>query len=234
MKPREERAARSSFLNFDLSSFRRARIVAAYFAGCVLLLEGACVQLNKSYPEKQFYSLEVARTAATANPGTGHVLRVRRFVVAPQYEGRELVYRTGDLQFESDFYHEWFVQPGAVLTQQTLNWLAASGIFQAVLDSGSRLDETLTLEGHVTALYGDYRDKSAPKAVLELRVRVIGENESRPPILFHQDYRQAITVADETPEALVKGLNEELQLILSLLEEDLRRMKLTANTSAKP
>jgi cholesterol transport system auxiliary component len=193
-------------------------------------MESGCIQLNKSYPEKQFYSLDVPRASAQATPAFSKVLRIRRFVVAPQFEGRELVYRTGDLQFESDFYHEWFVSPSAVLTQQTQNWLAASGLFQAIIDSGSRLDEALTLEGYVSALYGDYRDKAAPKAVLEMGVRLIGEDEGRPPILFHQDYRQAITVADESPEALLKGWNEELQVILGLLEEDLRRAKLTTTS----
>ena len=214
---------------------RSIGMLTVLLAGSVLLLEGACVQLNKSYPDKQLYSLEVSRAAAPlTNSASGPVLRIRRFVVAPQFEGRELVYRTGELQFESDFYHEWFVQPNAVLTQQTHNWLSASGLFEAVLDSSSKLDETLTLEGYVGALYGDYRDKAAPKAVLDLHVRMITEGESRSRMLFNQDYRQAISVPDESPEALVKGWNEELQLILSLLEEDLRRVKLISKTPAKP
>jgi len=210
---------------------RTCQRVCCFVAGAVLLLEGGCLKLNQSYPEKQFYSLEVPRSAAQANPARGTVLRIRRFVVAPQFEGRGLVYRTGELQFESDFYHEWFVSPSAVLTQQTHNWLAASGLFQAVLDSGSRLDETATLEGYVSALYGDYRDKAAPKAVLELGVRLISEDGSRSQILFHQEYRQAMTVADESAEALVKGWNEEFQLILNVLEEDLRRTKVSTDSS---
>jgi len=209
-------------------------VLPAILLGTLLLVEGGCLNLTKSYPEKQFYSLEVPRTSAETHPTIGSVLRVQRFVAAPQFEGRELVYRTGDLQFESDFYHEWFVSPSAVVTQQTHNWLAASGLFQSVLDSNSGLDESLAMEGYISALYGDYRVKTAPKAIMELRVRLIGEGQGRSKILFQQEYRQAITVADESPEALVKGWNDELQSILAALEDDLRRGKVSANSSGKP
>ena len=230
----EHRDVRAQLLTFKLSTVIPANALIGFLAGAALLLGAGCLTLNKSYPEKQFYSLEVPRTSTDTHPAIGSVLRVQRFVAAPQFEGRELVYRTGDLQFESDFYHEWFVSPSAVVTQQTHNWLAASGLFQSVLDSNSGLDESLTLEGYISALYGDYRVKTAPKAVLELRVRMIGEGQGRTKILFQQEYRQAMTVADETPVALVKGWNDELQAILAALEDDLRRGKLNTGSSDKP
>jgi cholesterol transport system auxiliary component len=193
----------------------------------VLLLAAGCVQLNKTYPEKRFYSLALTRAGEQAASPSDKILRVRRFLVAPQFEGREFVYRTGNLQYESDYYNEWFVSPGALLTEETFNWLAASGLFHAVLDGGSTIEESVMLEGYVTALYGDFREAPAPKAVLELRIHVIEADGRRPRILFHQSYRQAITVADESPGSLVKGWNSDLEQILSAVEEDLRQALVT-------
>jgi hypothetical protein len=48
--------------------------------------------------------------------------------------------------------------------------------------------------------------------------------------VLQQDYRQAVTVADESPGTLVKGWNDELQQILTSLEEDLRRTDILAKT----
>jgi cholesterol transport system auxiliary component len=189
----------------------------------VLLLATGCVQLNKAYPEKRFYSLALTRAGDQAASPSDKILRVRRFLVAPQFEGREFVYRTGDLQYESDYYNEWFVSPGALLTEQAYNWLAASGLFHAVLDGGSTIEESVVLEGYVTALYGDFRDTAAPKAILEFRIHVIEADGRRPRLLFHQSYRQAATVVDESPGSLLKGWNSDLEQILSAVEEDLRR-----------
>ena len=200
--------------------------------GLFFLLLGlaGCIQLTKSFPEKQFYSLEVSRQGAVSSPAPGTILRVRRFLATPQIESRGLVYRTGELQYESDFYHEWFVAPSDLVTQQTQNWMAASSLFEHVLESASALEETHAIEGAITGLYGDYRDRTAPKAILEIRARLTGETASRSQIVFDQDYRQAITVPDESPGALVKAWNEELHQILTSLEADLRR----SSALAKP
>jgi cholesterol transport system auxiliary component len=191
--------------------------------GLMSLGLAGCLQLNKSYPEKQFYALEVSRPGGASATAPGAILRVRRFAAAPQFEGRGLVYRTGEWRYESDFYHEWFIAPSALVTHQVERWLAASGLFRHVLDPGSALEETQALEGTIEELYGDYRDATAPKAVLALRVRLSREAAGVSRIVLDQDYRQAVTVPDESPDALVRAWNEELQAILAGLEADLRR-----------
>jgi uncharacterized lipoprotein YmbA len=211
-------------MNSDLQVVSRSVVLA------LLVALSGCIEITKSYPEKQFYAFETARQGAKSSLVPGTILRVRPFPAAPKFEGRELVYRTGEFQYESDFYNEWLVAPNAILTQQVQNWLAASGLFQYVLDGSSMLDETHVLEGSITALYGDYRDKTSPKAVMELRVRLIHESGNHSDIVLQQDYRQAVTVADESPGTLVKGWNDELQQILTALEEDLRRTDILAKT----
>lgn len=207
---------------------RPSRLTVRTVALVLLVSLTGCIELNKGFPEKRFYSLEAGRQGGPASPAAGTILKIRRFPIAPEFEGRELVYRTGELQYESDFYHEWFVSPGAMFTQQIQNWMAASGLFQTVLDGSSVIEETHLLEGSITALYADVREKTAPRAVLEMRVRLVQERAGRSTILFQQDYRQAASMADDSPGALVTAWNEDLRQVLTLLEEDLRRADLLA------
>jgi hypothetical protein len=72
----------------------------------------------------------------------------------------------------------------------------------------------------VTGLYGDYRATPA-KAVLGLQFFLVHEASSPADILLHQEYRQEVELMEKSPEALVKGWNEALRLILTALDEDL-------------
>lgn len=130
------------------------------------------------------------------------------------------MYRTDDVRYEADFYNEWFVSPNAMLTEQVMNWLTNAGLFQYVMDSSAPLSATRILDGTVTALYGDYRATS-PKAVLGLQFFLIDQAASPADIVWHQEYRQEVEVTERSPEALVRGWNAALRLILTALDEDL-------------
>lgn len=185
----------------------------------VLVLDG-CVSLSKSYPEKHYYALDAVRQGGTVVSLPGTVLRIRKFRAAAAFEGKELVYRTSDGRYEEDFYNEWFVRPNAMLTQQVRNWLTATGLFQYVMDSSGPLPATHTLEGTVTALYGDYRATPA-KAVLGLQFFLLLETSSEP--ILQREYRKEIELSEKSPDGLVNGWNSALQLILSALDEDLKQ-----------
>jgi cholesterol transport system auxiliary component len=188
--------------------------------GVILLACGGCVSLSASYPEKHYYALEVARPGEPLLPVSQAVLKVRKFRISPSFEGKEFVYRISEARYEADFYNEWFIPPHAMLTQQVLNWLTEGNVFQYVMDSTGPVSATHSLEGSVTGLYGDYRATPA-KAVLGLQFFLVHEASSPADILLHQEYRQEVELMEKSPEALVKGWNEALRLILTALDEDL-------------
>ena len=150
------------------------------------------------------------------------VLEVRRFTIDSAFAGRGLVYRTGQFEYESDFYSEFLVSPAAMITERTRNWLSGSGLFKRVLDIASQIDPTHTLEANITALYGDLRDKTSPVARMEVRFFLLKAQAGEEPIpVFGQTYESSVGIESEGPEGLLDALDRCLIDILSDLERDL-------------
>jgi hypothetical protein len=88
-------------------------------------------------------------------------------------------------------------------------------------DPASKVDATHGLGGNVSALFADYRDASAPKAVLAVEFFVADNRGKTEEIVFQRSYREEITLTDRAPESLVRGWNTALGKILTALEKDL-------------
>ena len=182
------------------------------FSGC-----GSTITYDKTQ-----YVLDPGRTDAPVTVASEAVLEVRRFMIDSAFSGKNLIYRTGELEYETDFYHEFLVSPAAMIREATRNWLAQSNRFTRVVDAGGYVEPTYTLEANITALYGDVRDKDAPKAVMELRVFLLKVEGSRDPRVLHSRVYSATREASTAdPDGLVSGFNACLQTILSDLEKDL-------------
>lgn len=191
----------------------------------LLTLVTGCLNLNKSYPEKRLFVLDVSPTPRAATSNSPVVLKINKFRVSPLYGGRQMVYRTGDLQYESDFYDEWFISPSSLLTQQFHSWFSKSGQFQYVLMGTNHLEPTHLVEGKVSEFYGDYRASSSPKAILGIDLQVV-EGLRREHIVFQRTYHREVSLSDRSPDTLAGGLTEALPLVLVEFEKELSQMDL--------
>jgi cholesterol transport system auxiliary component len=198
-------------------------------ASCALLLAagftGACFSFEKSYPEKRFYVLDTVREDASPRPAEGPVLRLTDFNISPRYEGKGFVTSRDDLSFESDFYNEFFIGPAEIIEGELREWLEGSGRFSLVTDPSSRVEADFLLTGNVPALFGDFREEGAPKAVLEIQFLLLDEEFSRSRVLFQNNYRQAVAIPDTSPGALARGWNQGLEMIFKALEADLHGLE---------
>jgi cholesterol transport system auxiliary component len=183
------------------------------------LLGSGCLG-RRSYSKHQFV-LAAARPAQPPGQTRNIVVAVRAFTVDPTYDSRGLLYRKGESEYQSDFYHEFLIAPQALITSQTRNWLAQSGLFQTVLEPGSLLDATHVLEGSVLALYGDLRGQDLPQAVLQIRFFLIATQDSKFQVVFTRDYRASCPAREKTADALVAAQDQCLAQILTELEKDL-------------
>ena len=197
--------------------FRRCACVPTILL--LALLGSGCLGRH-TYTKRQFV-LEAARPAQPPGQARDIVLAVRTFTIDPAYSSRGLVYRKGESQYEPDFYHEFLTAPQDLITSQTRNWLAQSGLFKTVLEPGSLLQATHVLEGNVLALYGDLRGPSLPQAVLQIRFFLIATKDSKFQIVFTRDYQASHQAQEKTADALVAALDQCLVQILSNLEKDL-------------
>lgn len=180
---------------------------------------GGC-SLKQAAPIKHSYLVE-AKRADPPRPGTeASVLRVRNVQVNAPFDGRGFVYRRSEYQYHSDFYNEFLVPPRALFTEQIAQWLSTSGLFKLVEVSG-HTDATYGVEGTVSALYGDFRDKQAPKAVLALHFVLRDEQPRSTQAFWAHRYNEEVPLEHSTPEALAAGWSTALQKILAALEKDL-------------
>jgi cholesterol transport system auxiliary component len=177
-----------------------------------------CLDLKKSYPEKRSFVLDVGEPQREARENGTIVVKINKLRVSPLFAGRAMVYRIADLQYESDFYNEWFVAPAALVTQQVHHWLSQISGFQLVGLGMNHLDPTHLLQGTVTEFYGDFRD--TPLAVLGLDVHVLDAMHAHQP-LFRRSYHQEVPLGDRSPDALARGLTEALRLALVDMAKDL-------------
>lgn len=193
------------------------RAVFACLAFVVAAAAG-CLDFKKGYPEKRSFVLDVGTPQVEAPSNGTIVLKINKLRVSPLFAGRAMVYRVADLQYESDFYDEWFIAPGTLLTQQVQHWLSQSAGFQLVIAGTNHVEPTHLLEGTVTEFYGDFR--ADPRAVLGLELQLLDALHERPPF-FRRTYHHDVPLGDRSSEALARGLTEALRVVLVELAKDI-------------
>jgi cholesterol transport system auxiliary component len=198
--------------------------------GLVVATASGCVDFKKTYPEKRSYVLDVGVPSQDVPSKGAIVLKINKFRVSPLLAGRAMVYRVADLQYESDFYDEWFVAPAALVTQQVQQWIARSSGFDMVMLGMNHVEPTHLLEGTVTEFYGDFR--AAPKAVFGIEVHLLDALHDRQAFL-RRTYRREVPLKDRSSEALAAGLTEALRTVLVEVTEDLAAVRPAASGSGR-
>jgi cholesterol transport system auxiliary component len=196
-----------------------------YSLAFLIIIITGCSGLSKSYPERSYFMFEVPPVAQKAAPVKGAIAEVSRFNVSPGSEGKEFIYRTGELSYESDFYNQFFRPPGAMLTEITIRWLRDTGLFQDVLSTVTQAGANYFIEANVVQLYGDYR--TSPKAVMQIQFLLLkystdSSYDDNTGIVFAKSYTSEIPIASKTPNDLMTGWNTALGDILNAFLADLK------------
>ncbi len=196
-----------------------AAVIAVTLVGCTL---------SRPSPVKQTYLIQVQPTtqkSATPRPLT---LKIGSIQVASAFRGRSLVYRLSDLNYESDFYNEYFVSPAAMISEATATWLAASGIFREVLPAGANANGDYVLEGFVSEFYGDDRDKGKPAAVIAAKFFLIDNSRLSGVPVWQTELAQRVPMQSRSPEHVAAALNAALAAMLGDLTAQLAAASLPA------
>ncbi len=193
----------------------------------LLMLAGTpwgCSGLKKEPVSKQYYDLNPqVQVPPREKPDQGHTLLVKNFSIDAAFDSHGFTYQIGDHEYVTDYYHEFISYPARLITEKTSDILYASELFKPVLNP-SRQDIAYRLSGKINRLSGDFKDRSRPRAVVE--IRMILEKNMGPafsPILNHV-FMAEIPIPDTGPDSLVSGWNHALSKILIRLMDEYRRI----------
>lgn len=143
-------------------------------AGTAALALGGCGLSERPYLQRTQWPLLVTRPVSLPPRPGGRVLLVRAIRAAPGLGVRGLQTLRANGSMETGFYEEWLVPPAEAIENDLRLWMAASGLFSAVLAPGSRLAADLVMEGELTAFWAD---PAAQRARVALGIVLL--NQSR-------------------------------------------------------
>lgn len=192
--------------------------LAALAAAAAFVLAGCT--LSRPAPVKQTFLLDPAPVPAVARAQAG-ALRVAVINVAGPFRGKAFVVRESDLEYVSDFYYEFIVAPSAMIGEATVRALVQAGVFARVMPPGTAADADWILDGFVSALYADNRDRSNPAAVLTITF-YLTRTDALPAVPFwSREYTRRVPMASVDPHLHAAALNKALGEILGELARDL-------------
>jgi uncharacterized lipoprotein YmbA len=199
-------------------------IAATLFCGCA----------SHAHWKKEAFAL-TAPSGEVGSAAHTNALALHRVTVSPFFAGQPLVYRTGEQSYERDPYAQFLVPPNQMLEQCLRAYLRNGHAFAEVLDPGSDLKSSCSAEVSVSQLYGDFRQRDKPLAVLQLRFLLYStEAGSRGRVLWEGELSERRPFTPRTPAALFAGWDAALQQIMSQINTELQRLPLPEPRSASP
>lgn len=175
---------------------------------------------------RHYYLMEVQREGNPQSEIQDVTLLVRSFALSPGYHSKELTYRTGRSLYESDYYNQFIIDADSQITEQTQQWLIHSGIVAHVASPGSAMSATHLLEGNITQLYGDFRDKANPQAVMSITFYLLDITGQTPKTIMSKAFDVTIPIAEAKAESVIEAYNQGLKQILGKLELSMQKLDL--------
>jgi cholesterol transport system auxiliary component len=188
-------------------------------AACAALVLAGC-GIGKPIPNANTYMVEPPQPPQAATRRAEN-LRVGNVRVAPAFAGRALVYRLGEVQYTADSYNEFIAEPGPLLGSKMAAWLDRAGPFQAVAQPGAPSSAPLMLDAVVTELYGDFRPDRPPAAVMTVQFTLMDLGGVKPKAALERSIGRRVPLAEDSPDALVRGYGQALGDILAELAPQL-------------
>ncbi|HEY1790087.1 MAG TPA: ABC-type transport auxiliary lipoprotein family protein [Verrucomicrobiae bacterium] len=209
------------------STPRTRRVLSIFSVLFMAFVLGGC--LSRPSMKTQTFAFSAPLLVATNVAPGDCVLGIRSLQIAPPFDGRALVYRTGDFSYERDPYAQFLSSPAQEMTASISGILSADGCFRSVVEMGSAARSDALVEIDISQLYGDIRQPGAPCAVLAMQVVFVKATNGLPGgVILQRSYSRRIPVKTATAAAFMKGWNEALDEILADVASDFRsREKIT-------
>jgi len=160
------------------------------------------------------------RTGPPRQERTDIWLKIGSVSVTPPFDGRSLVYRTGDQRYEKDFYNVYATIPAEMIGNSERQWMNKANIFSATVGQSNSFFPYYYLQATVEEFYGDYRSK--PEAVVSVEFFLSATSAGKTnPLIGANRYTKRIALKDNTAQALVLGQQQALAEIFQEYEAQL-------------
>ncbi|MCZ8343557.1 MAG: hypothetical protein O9301_11025 [Leptospira sp.] len=186
----------------------------------IFTLTYGCLGITKTFPEKKFYLIEVKEIKKVSDSPRPFGFQIRKISISQKFEGKEFVYRKDQVNYESDFYNIFFINPSANIREEIGKSLLASNLFEWDGSIQNPLNNTHYIEIYISQLYGDFREKQA-LAILDFDIVVYTEKNSLSTPIYRKTFKNATPIQGQSPEALTVGWNDALSNSLQMLVTDL-------------
>jgi ABC-type uncharacterized transport system auxiliary subunit len=176
-----------------------------------------------SAPKTHFYLIDYPVEAAAENSNPIHqvVLGVAKFSVEPLYADTRLVYRENPYEGNYYFYHRWITDPGKMVTDKTIEQLAASNLVKQVVSFPRQTQCDFILDGNIKALEEwDENNKWFAKVKIDFELF----EKSTKKLIWKQTIEKQNPVTKKTPFEVVSGINQCVKLCVAEVQQELKKI----------
>lgn len=180
--------------------------------------------LSKPALNKQTFVFNTPASASTNKVTGAHVLGIKSLQIAPPFDGRPLVYRTGEFTYQRDPYAEFLSRPAELLVAPLSGMLLGHECFASVVEPSGAIKPDTLIEIKINELYGDISQPSNPVAVVAMRVTFISATNGIPgKVILQRNYSRWIPMKSMAPTELMAAWNQALVEIVAEVVSDFRQ-----------
>jgi cholesterol transport system auxiliary component len=182
-------------------------------------LAGCSVLPSPTYVQRTTWSLAIAPPVQRHTRPHGKVLLVQEFQAAPGLDQLGVQWLNANGSIHVDFYNLWEVPPSQAATYDARRWLAASGLFAAVVGPDSGLIADLILEAELTRFMADppHEGRAA------LSITLLNQRAVPARVLIQRTISAIAPMPAATPAGVVAGQRGALAEVLQHVKAVLAR-----------
>jgi ABC-type uncharacterized transport system auxiliary subunit len=194
---------------------------SAFILFLTMLVIAGCLGKQSPPVKIDYYTLEYELNKYDDLKPTPFVLRIERFSVAPVYNSKQIIYKTGPFKRDAYNYHKWRANPGDMITCFLSRDLKNSSLFKAIFDPGSGFSSTHVISGTVDEFF-EQDEKDSWKAVLSVSIVLFKENETdiSKRILFQKRYKTSEKGRKKNPLAIAEAMSKAMAGISEMIITD--------------
>ena len=185
----------------------------------LLLIIASC----SNAPKTHFYLIDYPVEAAKENTHPVHplTLGVAKFSVEPLYSDTRLVYRENPYEGNYYFYHRWITDPAKMITDKTIEQLAASNLVKQVISFPRQTQCDFILNGNIKALEEwDENNKWFAKVKIDFE---LFEKTSKK-LVWKKTIEKQKPVNKKSPFEVVTGINQCVKLCVEDVQLELKKI----------